>query len=210
MIYLSQLTPNLNSHKAQRDLGDLYELHRTLQTQGFGTDRETSQMLYRIENTHAGTRVLVQSAQAPDWTALQANQYLQLPPQTKTVVATLAAGTSLRFRLIANPTKKKMRTDAEGKQQHSNRVPLVHEAAQQEWLQRKAMQNGFALRSCQLSQSQVAYGKRRKGKHAIKIYSVQFDGVLTITDADKFQQAWQQGIGPAKAFGCGLLSIGRA
>jgi CRISPR system Cascade subunit CasE len=37
-----------------------------------------------------------------------------------------------------------------------------------------------------------------------------FDGILTVTDAEALIQEMMQGIGPAKAFGCGLLSIARA
>jgi len=36
---------------------------------------------------------------------------------------------------------------------------------------------------------------------------VQFNGRLQITDAARFITAVQTGIGPAKAFGCGLLSL---
>lgn len=43
--------------------------------------------------------------------------------------------------------------------------------------------------------------------HDISIYSVRFDGVLTVTDPDTFRQTVAAGIGPAKAFGFGLLSV---
>jgi CRISPR system Cascade subunit CasE len=47
------------------------------------------------------------------------------------------------------------------------------------------------------------YGKgRRQVWHA-----VQFDGVLTVTDAAEFADGIRGGIGSAKAFGFGLLSI---
>jgi CRISPR system Cascade subunit CasE len=40
--------------------------------------------------------------------------------------------------------------------------------------------------------------------------AVTFDGLLRIVDADRFRAALVQGIGSAKAYGFGLLSIGPA
>lgn len=39
--------------------------------------------------------------------------------------------------------------------------------------------------------------------------AARFDGVLQVTDADKFQSALENGIGSAKGFGFGLLSVAR-
>lgn len=39
--------------------------------------------------------------------------------------------------------------------------------------------------------------------------SVLFEGVLEITDAERFQKTLQAGIGSGKAYGFGLLSIAR-
>jgi CRISPR system Cascade subunit CasE len=38
---------------------------------------------------------------------------------------------------------------------------------------------------------------------------VRFDGVLRVTDAARLVEAVRSGIGPAKAFGFGLLSLRR-
>lgn len=42
------------------------------------------------------------------------------------------------------------------------------------------------------------------------ISTVDISGVLTVIDAERFTNALTQGIGPAKAFGCGLLLVRRA
>ncbi|WP_431066567.1 type I-E CRISPR-associated protein Cas6/Cse3/CasE [Methylotuvimicrobium sp.] len=49
-----------------------------------------------------------------------------------------------------------------------------------------------------------------KEHHSVKVHTVLFDGILSITDADIFQTQVVRGIGPAKAFGCGLLSVAGA
>jgi CRISPR-associated protein Cas6/Cse3/CasE subtype I-E len=43
--------------------------------------------------------------------------------------------------------------------------------------------------------------------HKLTLNIVQFDGYLQVIDPDKLLTALRQGIGPAKAFGCGLLSL---
>jgi CRISPR associated protein. len=37
-----------------------------------------------------------------------------------------------------------------------------------------------------------------------------FDGVIELTDPEVFKEVYVKGIGRAKAFGCGMLSLARA
>ena len=47
-------------------------------------------------------------------------------------------------------------------------------------------------------------------KHETHFLAVQFDGVLQVTDPDKLVAAVETGIGSAKGFGFGLLSLAPA
>jgi CRISPR system Cascade subunit CasE len=47
-------------------------------------------------------------------------------------------------------------------------------------------------------------------KHRLSFGSVLFEGVLEITDAERFQKTLEAGIGSGKAYGFGLLSIAPA
>lgn len=49
-------------------------------------------------------------------------------------------------------------------------------------------------------------GRQHTG-NAIRIYSVLYDGILRVTEADKFKAAQQSGIGHGKVMGLGLLSV---
>jgi CRISPR system Cascade subunit CasE len=51
---------------------------------------------------------------------------------------------------------------------------------------------------------------RARGEKAVQFSSVEFDGKLAVTDAAKFSAMLAQGLGKAKAFGCGLMLIRRA
>jgi CRISPR system Cascade subunit CasE len=48
---------------------------------------------------------------------------------------------------------------------------------------------------------------RGKGGNRISFSSIDCSGCLTVTDTARFESALMKGVGPAKAFGCGLLLI---
>ena len=215
-MYLSRLLLNPNSRQVQRETADPYNLHRTI-LKAFDTDRQSANVLHRIQtNGRSGqTILLVQSDVKPNWQPLLGKSYL-LPedpftdlanPAVKEINLPLADGQLLRFRLVANPTIKKVRRDKNGNRLNSNRVPLVHEAKQIEWLQKQAQANGFRILDIGISQPEQQTSRKQGNGRSITIYTVTFNGRLQITDAAKFQTAVQTGIGPAKAFGCGLLSL---
>ena len=218
-MYLSRLLLNPNSRQVQREAAAPYQLHRTLM-HAFPDKRDQSGILHRLD-IHPRTgqiTLLVQSQVPPDWNKLP-NPDILLPadpfagldnPALKEVNLALSVGQSLRFRLVANPSIKKVRRDENGKRRNSNRVPLVHEDKQLEWLQGQAAAHGFHVLQATISQTQKQTSHKKGSKHPITLYTVQFDGHLQITEAALFQQALRAGIGPAKAFGCGLLSLAPA
>lgn len=212
-MYLSQLTLNPRSRQVQSELARPYELHRTLM-RAFPDDvkREDADLLHRLDTEPRTGRLtlLAQSMLEPDWSPLlEAGQghYLLAPPQCKPIKLALPAGRVLRFRLVANPTIKKVRRDENGvRRKNGNRVPLLRETEQIDWLQKKGQLHGFGLQHAQVR----ALGQQTSRKRKLTLYTVQFEGLLEITDPQNFAQALQTGIGPAKAFGCGLLSLAPA
>lgn len=210
-MFLSRLLLNPRSRQVQRETADPYQLHRTIM-KAFGPQRSQAGVLHRLDIQPRSNllTLLVQSQEQPDWHWLHDRDYL-LPadpltgldnPAVKQIALPLHAGQLLRFRLRANPTIKKKR---EGK--NSNRVPLVREETQIAWLKRKADQSGFDLLDAAISGQNRQISRKLGGHSPLTLFTVQFDGRLQISDESKFQQALHSGIGPAKAFGCGLLSI---
>lgn len=213
-MYLTKLTLNPHNRQVQREVGNPYQLHRTLM-QGFpATLPDEERVLYRLEmQTNAGDlALLVQSVTPPDWSPLekagQGRYLLTSPEPPKQFQPDLPAGTRLYFRLRANPTIKKRREE----DKNSNRVPLVHEEKQQEWLQKKGDLHGFRIVHSQVSGDDklTDWIRRDEQSHRLQLYTVQFDGLLEVADSERFAQALANGIGPARAFGCGLLSIAPA
>jgi CRISPR system Cascade subunit CasE len=207
MIYLSQLILNPASRMAQNECRNPYQMHRTLM-QGFNCNREEANVLYRLD-IHPYSdlmTLLVQSTIEPTWqplTQVGQGQYLQSPPTYKVIELGLQNGRILTFRLRANPTIKKVRRDENGNRRNSNRVPLVQENKQLQWLEEKAKQSGFGLLDVHINPE----GKQTDYHKKLTIYTILVNGRLQITDSEKFNTALRQGVGPAKAFGCGLLSL---
>lgn len=210
-MYLTRLLLNPADRDAWRDLSSPYELHRTLE-RVLENGAEHGRVLFRVEPWRPGMKgvpVLVQTAKAaPDWSALrnERNGYCLRIDAPKRVTLNLQEGQRLAFRLIANPTKKR----------GNKRIALDDEAAYHEWLTRKAKQSGFRVLQVaavpfwineeHLSRSpEGGYTKKN-----IPHFGVRFDGVLHVTDPDTLSTAVRKGIGPAKAFGFGLLSLAPA
>ncbi len=212
MLYLSQLTLNPRLRPVQRDVTDVYQLHRTVMSGFPATLPAGERVLFRLEQ-HARLpylMLLVQSHTEPDWSDLAASGRLLPPdpfdlsrnPAVKPFNLALRAGQQLYFRLRANPTVKR---DGE-------RHALFREELYLDWLRRKAEQSGFRLLSVRSSSEEYLSGLQRGGHESrrLKLFAVQFDGLLQVTDAGRVQEAVAAGIGPARAFGCGLLSLAPA
>ena len=215
-MYLSRLLLNPCSRQVQSETADPYNLHRTLM-QAFDSKRKDANVLHRLEvhPRNGQIMLLVQSQLEPDWLYLQDNGYLlpsdpfdPLPnPAVRPLNFKLKGGQILRFRLIANPTVKR-----DGK-----RHALYKEEEQRRWLEtkgtgcteKKRPSLGFKVLELDIQKDGNQYGRihRDKIKHKVTIHTVRYDGRLRITDTTAFTTALQKGIGPAKAFGCGLLSL---
>ena len=127
----------------------------------------------------------------------------------------LRKGQVLRFRLRANPTKKiDTKSGPDGQRRNGRRVDLRTEPQQIEWLSRRAGGSGFRLvplgPGSDAPAVRVGASERLRGRTASRLVTVAgvlFEGLLEVTDPDKLRLAIREGIGPGKAFGCGLLSL---
>ncbi|EOC1426151.1 type I-E CRISPR-associated protein Cas6/Cse3/CasE [Cronobacter dublinensis] len=182
---------------------DPYQLHRALWQLFPDLPQAKREFLFRTEHQQPGTGalLLLQSA---------------LPPVDAPVAHIIASKPfepvlnvqqSLRFRLRANVVKTIKdahgRLDSAGNPKRC-RVPLIKEEEQLQWLQRKLNEAALLKQACVMPEKPMFFEKANMGG---KILPVSFEGVLTITDPLRFIQILQTGIGPAKALGCGLLSI---
>jgi CRISPR system Cascade subunit CasE len=211
-MILSQLVLSPNSRLVRKELGNQYELHRSLMS-AFPQqiNREAAALLYRLESSRdplrTGIPILVQSITEPDWRTLETRaDYLFCSPVLKKVISTsqMMQGT-FRFTLRANPTRRNS--------QSRKLIPIQHEEQLIDWIKQKGSQNGFSMVDESLlirKAPPLLIHKPEDGKSLhIQIQATDFSGLLQITDSQKFIQAWQAGIGRGKSFGCGMLSLAR-
>ena len=85
------------------------------------------------------------------------------------------------------------------------------EAAAIRWLAGQSDKAGFALRGETAVETyrQHELSKRSGGNRTVQFSSVDYSGLLEVTDADRFIKPMARGFGRAKAFGCGLMLIRR-
>jgi CRISPR system Cascade subunit CasE len=176
-------------------------------------------VLHRLELVGDGRRVvlLVQSREQPDsarWVpdvldplaGGDAASTTSLAP----VLASLVEGQTLRFRLRANPTRKiDTKTREDGKRRNGRRVPVRGDDLRTAWLTRQLAAHGMNVLEG-FRQRPDGTQRGRVGKSTRTHEAHFFDGLVEIVDAALARAAVEQGIGPAKAYGFGLLSIAAA
>ena len=73
-----------------------------------------------------------------------------------------------------------------------------------DWMDRKAQYGGFELETVQATDYQWhSLSNAKKGRFS----SVDYQGILQVSDPDVFREHLANGFGPAKRFGCGLMLI---
>ncbi|MFZ3151743.1 MAG: type I-E CRISPR-associated protein Cas6/Cse3/CasE [Anaerolineaceae bacterium] len=209
-MYLSKILLDPASKRVQNEISNRYELHRTLLAQFKDAKREKIGLLYRLEATNGNEyqpiTLLVQTQIAPDWQLWGKQSDLVNQAEVKEFQVDSTPGAKYYFRLLANPTAKVKQADGKGK-----RLGLYQPAEQLEWLKRKAGLNGFLPEALNLTdKGMVESTKKDRGTtYRIKHFAILYEGVLVVTDQHQFSNSMIRGIGSAKAFGFGLLSLVR-
>lgn len=202
-MILSRLCLNPMHRDTYRFIGDRYRIHQAL-TACAGMSRQEGGILFRIED---GPVILIQSQVELDWDRLGlAEGALKAAPESKILQINPGVGQEFSFRLLCHPTKK---VPVEGKKNSVQRT-LRTDEEQIEWLRRKADQNGFHLIQVELTPETWRDTKPASdgdGKRCEVISATRFDGLLKVSDCEKFLAGISKGVGPHKAYGLGMISL---
>lgn len=128
-------------------------------------------------------------------------------------LAALLPGQRWRFRLTANP----VRAQSNGRGRRGVVIPHVTADHQRDWLLKRAERHGFTVPMGEQGplldvsrRQQESFTKGEQGsKQRATITRVQFDGILEVSDPRVLSVAMLNGIGRAKAYGCGLLTLAK-
>jgi CRISPR system Cascade subunit CasE len=220
-MFLHKIHLDMRCREARRDLSDPYQLHSTLCRAFSVPDRKCpgGEFLWRLEpevDTTGCPRILVQSRTIPNWKYIGVQGWLAeadpaIDLKDRLNLDSLRIGRRFRFRLRANPCICR-----DGK-----RLGLLRLEEQEKWVERKGERHGFSLPEMlsfdfsesskkrvdvRISQEHMLRGKQHSG-NVIRIFSVLYDGILSVTEPNAFRGALRTGIGHGKVMGLGLLSV---
>lgn len=206
-MYLSRVELNVALRETMKALVSLSVIHGAVESSFEG---ERTRRLWRIDDLNGKKYVLILSETKPDLKRF--SEQFGYPGEYETkdyspLLERITYGGKWHFRLTANPVVSK--SDGSGKR--GKIIAHVTPEHQKHWLTERAEKLGFSLDP---EEFQVVRTKRydfRKrngsGSSRVRLLSATFEGILTVTDTDKFKDALCAGIGREKAYGQGMLTI---
>lgn len=173
--------------------------------------------LWRLDPLRGRWCLLIVSPDVPDLSeAVVQFGFPGLPDACQTrdyapLLARIRAGGRWHFRLTANPTHSAKSPNEDPRGQRGTVYPHVTPEHQRQWLLDRAERHGFALAKDDFDVVHSQWHVFRKGGEGspVRLLSATFEGLLSVVDADLFTAALTGGIGRAKAYGMGLLTVVR-
>lgn len=126
------------------------------------------------------------------------------------LLAALERGQQWAFRLTANPVHYVRKSPDRPKQR------LAHVTAEQQlkWLLDRCGRHGFTVaEKADGEPNAMVHGRswlqfdKKEQRRQVSIRAATFDGVLTVEEPEALRYALVRGIGKAKAYGCGMLTL---
>ncbi|MEV4409803.1 type I-E CRISPR-associated protein Cas6/Cse3/CasE [Actinoplanes sp. NPDC049598] len=204
---------NTRQRDVHRDLDNANKMHQrvmSLLPDDLGDSaRAQTNTLYRLESTHAGARLLVQTSsnmitfdRLPDAYAIS-TATVDLTP----LLNRLTTSIPIRYAITTNPIKTvggRKETGLRGK-----RVPLTDLDDIYTWWQRRAAEAGLDILNHPTAidiEHSITGGRGNSAAAGIRHHAVTIEGTATITDPELTRQAIVTGIGRGKPYGLGLLT----
>ena len=199
-------------------------------------ESDPGRILWRLDRGRESLSLYIASPTRPSFEHLQEqagweNEATWATRSLDPLLDQLREGQKYRFRLAANPVRSSRST---GKQKRIHHVTADQQLA---WLVNKASKIGMGLcleesentprepvispeifdtpelkkLLAELSPSAAVTERRLevfgRQKRRVTVSVVQFDGILNVTNAPELRRAMVDGVGRAKAYGCGLLTL---
>ncbi|AZK97021.1 MULTISPECIES: type I-E CRISPR-associated protein Cas6/Cse3/CasE [Streptomyces] len=207
---LARISLNPHSREVQRDLRDATQMHRTVMRMvpdGLGASpRHRAGLLYRVDETDTASTLLVQAHRLDPAGLPNGYGHAQIKSLAPMFTA-LRAGLPVRYRIVVNPSKRERPPHADVNIR-GRIVPLSGADADQ-WWHRRANTAGLDLHI--ITPTNV-HPVRPRGAEAppMRHSLLRYDGTAAVIDPAALTEALLNGIGRAKPYGAGLLSLAPA
>ena len=209
-MFLTQFDVNVARRDAVRLLASPERLHAAVLSsfppgQSASDDGRTLWRLDRGPTPHEA-KLMIVSPLRPDLTVL--NEQAGWSADYDPFLQGLRSGSTWRFRCAVNPTTAVRRTAGS----RGQRVAEVTAEQQLAWFLGRAEGHGLSVPvtpdgtpSARVTRREVLRFRRRGSMVTLAV--TQVDGVIHVADADAARVALTCGIGPAKGYGCGLMTL---
>lgn len=213
-MYLSRVEIDINNRRKIKDLTHLGCYHGWVEDSFLEENNKEnrSRKLWRIDKLGEKNYLLILSENEPDFEKLE-KYGVEKSGTSKNYddfLDSLEEGMRAKFRIKLNTVRAYK--DKENPTKRGRILPVPNEKLN-EFLIEKATRNGFEVSQGEFEISKIDkeyfmhIDKDETKKSKKDIVSATYEGVLKITDLDKFKKALTKGIGKKKAYGCGLLTI---
>jgi len=216
-MYLTQFEINPARRDARALLASPQRLHAAVLSSFTAAEREPTdagRILWRVDQRGNQTLLYLASPHRPDMTSLVEQAGWPTKPTWRTgdyqrLLDLLTVGDEWAFRLTANPVHSGRKEDG-----RSQRFGHVTAAQQHGWLTGRAERLGFMITTGDHKEPDLVVRDRRilrftRQGRQVTLATATFEGRLTVTDPDALRHTLTRGIGPAKGYGCGLLTLAR-
>jgi len=160
--------------------------------------------LWRVDELSTGVYLLILSRNMPNFTKFEFGVNGE-SKDYNTLLEQMESQMRLGFRLCANPAY----TKSAGTGKRGQIYAHVTIEQRRKWLIEKSSKWGFALEEDDfgiVASDNISF-RRKHGQKPVELGIAVYEGVLTIEDHEVFKKALTDGIGRAKAYGCGMLTV---
>ena len=200
-MYFSRIELNLRKSKVLISLVSPQKIHGIVEKAFFD---KAKRKLWRLDDVNGKKYLYILSEEKPDLISIV--QEIGFPLKAQKSIKNYATFLQkikcqkYRFKITVNPTRRTKESGA--------RISYLTTEEQKSWLIKKGKEFGFKLSESNFDISEKKWQSfRKKDGKRVSFLSVTFEGVLNVTDADKFRHLMVNGIGSEKAYGQGLMTV---
>lgn len=213
-MYLTRFRVNPQRRESRKLLGSPQAMHAAVLSCFPDAPEPTPQarILWRVDTVGPKALLYISGPVRPDPTALKENAgWPELPGGWDCVdyrpfLDKLDRGQTWAFRLTANPVHF-----ARATKDPDRTIPLGHvtTAQQTKWLLDRAAKHGMDITPETVAVQESLNRQFRRQGRTVTLRTATYDGVLSITEPEAFRRMLSAGIGRARGYGCGLMTLAR-